>query len=246
MEKLKPLKEKEKKIAILDFDGTLSRGYISMDFLNYIYEKGAFLEGEYKNQIKMFREIKKGKLNYEKWCNEWGVSWARGMKNQEEEVIKSYAKEFFYNFKKNIYLASYELTSLLIKKNYSLNCLSIGASEVINIAAEELKIKDSLSTKLEIIKGIYTGSLLTNIHIPGNKEKVLQKIIASKGINLEKSIGFGDSESDICFLEMVENPILLNPKEKIKDYGQKRGWKIINTSELKKGEIGSILEYLFR
>ena len=230
-----------KKIAIFDFDGTLSKGYISMKFLEYLHKKNTFSVAEYKNQIKMLREVKSGKLSYEDWCLEWGISWANGLKGQKKETINQYAKEFFKKFKRNIYPASYKIINLLKKRGYYTICLSVGAGEVISLACNGLGIDEEISTRLEIKNGKYAGKILTKVHIPGEKRGEVMRILKRKNLDKRASYGFGDSESDICFLELVENPFLLNASDKIKNIGKERGWKIIGLDKIGNKQIEQIL-----
>ncbi len=58
------------RIALIDLDGTLSEGYISMDFLEYLYRNGAYDVGVYRNQMTLLDEYKQGLLSYDNWCRQ--------------------------------------------------------------------------------------------------------------------------------------------------------------------------------
>jgi len=44
---------------------------------------------------------------------------------------------------------------------------------------------------------------------------------------MRDSIGVGDTESDIGFLELVDNPIAFNPNTTLAAHAKKKGWKIV-------------------
>ncbi len=37
----------------------------------------------------------------------------------------------------------------------------------------------------------------------------------------------GDTETDISFLKMVDNPICFNPNKNLYNYAKKKGWEIV-------------------
>ena len=44
---------------------------------------------------------------------------------------------------------------------------------------------------------------------------------------MQGSIGVGDTESDIPFLEMVAKPVCFNPNQKLYRYAKRMGWKTV-------------------
>ncbi|MBU6431430.1 MAG: hypothetical protein KGJ58_04640 [Patescibacteria group bacterium] len=46
-------------------------------------------------------------------------------------------------------------------------------------------------------------------------------------MTLNNSVGVGDTEGDISFLEMVAKPICFNPNSKLYLRGKKKGWRIV-------------------
>jgi phosphoserine phosphatase len=44
---------------------------------------------------------------------------------------------------------------------------------------------------------------------------------------MKGSYGIGDTESDVKFLEVVENPIAFNPNENLRKIAEKKGWRIV-------------------
>ena len=154
---------KTNKIAFCDFDGTLSRGYISMDFLDSLVANSLYLKKSYDNHMALLDSLKEGDISYDDWCLEWGLEWARGLKDQLVSNIDNHAKEFFDVFKGNIYSSSYHVVELLKEKGYTVNSLSVGASEVIKYAAKNLGMNDVYATELEKASGKYTARSKTNL-----------------------------------------------------------------------------------
>jgi phosphoserine phosphatase len=72
----------------------------------------------------------------------------------------------------------------------------------------------------------FTGKVLY-LDLIIDKAKVLKRAIEKENLTLRDSFGVGDTESDIAFLKMVENPICFNPNKKLYQYARGKGWKII-------------------
>ncbi len=217
-----------KKLAVCDFDGTLSKGYISMEFLDHVHNKGLHNGEAYKEQMHILTEHKKGRLGYGAWCKRWGELWAEGLKGQRVDDIAKEAIDFFRKFKANTYPNAYKLMEELAEQDYHIICLSLGAFEVINLAATDLKMDETYATKPSSDRGFYTGSLSTNLHEPQGKEELLRKILRQKTFRTEASIGMGDSHTDIGFMSMLEIPIATNPSQKMKEHAQTNNWSIVD------------------
>jgi len=211
-----------KRLAISDFDGTLSKGYISMEFMDFLFHEQLYNSDVYEKQQQALKDQKSGKISYDEWCRQWGELWAEGMKGQHTMDIRAAAEDFFADFKKNIYSSSYEIINYL-KESYDVILLSVGASEVIELAAKELGIEKVISTTLEKTD-IYTGKLLTSIHLPYGKENVI------KAIEGKKYIGLGDSPGDLEFLKMVNVPIVMNPNDKMREISKELEWLCLNSN----------------
>lgn len=217
-----------KKTAFCDFDGTLCKKgtYISMDFMDHLYHANMYSNQSYVDQMKYYSQVKNGELDYEKWCELWGIEWAKGLKGNESRLMDLEARDFFHEFKKHIYPSSYFLTGYLAGKGYENMIVSVGAHEVVKLAAKKLGMSKAYSTKCEIKNGIYTGKLRTNIHLPGGKRKKILRIAREKGIDLKKCIAVGDSFSDIEMLELVGLPVAMNPSNDLLEYAKEHKWNI--------------------
>jgi len=79
----------------------------------------------------------------------------------------------------------------------------------------------------EIIDGIYNGKRLVKPTEDGKQHFVAKLLEAIPHATLTGSMGVGDTESDIPFLEMVETPIAFNPNETLGIVAEERGWRII-------------------
>ena len=60
-----------------------------------------------------------------------------------------------------------------------------------------------------------------------NKAAVVQHAVEKEGLTLKGSIGVGDTESDIPFLELVSEPICFNPNSKLFSHAKRNKWRVV-------------------
>jgi HAD superfamily phosphoserine phosphatase-like hydrolase len=218
------------KLAIFDLDGTLSRGFVSRGFLEYLNEAGACSEHAYAKQVQNLGLYEQGAVSYETWCAEWGPLWAESLKSRSVKETALHAGLFFEGFKKNIYPESFSLVKELAANDYRCVMLTMAANEVASLVANELGIKEVHATRLEVKSGMYTGSLETSLHVPGGKRQAVLELGMEH--DLRSSYGFGDSASDVEVLELVGRPVALNGSEGLRRLAESRGWMILDSSNV--------------
>jgi HAD superfamily hydrolase (TIGR01490 family) len=76
--------------------------------------------------------------------------------------------------------------------------------------------------------GLLTGKPIGKICLGDYKRELAQKLADKEYIDLKNSFAYGDNESDIPLLNLVGNPIAVQPAPKLRKLAQKNNWKIIN------------------
>ncbi|GEM_PF-2448425 len=207
--------------ALFDFDGTLSRGFISMDFLDYAHEKGLYSDKEYRHQMDILDKYKQKTMSYDDWVEEWGRSWARGLAGRKQSDLDAAARVFFESFKGNIYPEAQRIIAELRSHGYSNVMVSAGVSETADIAGRELGFDSVIATRCKIVDGVYTGELATSLHTATGKGKMVDELEAAYGA---PTFAFGDSSGDIGMLSRSRHPVCLNPNSELKAVARQKGW----------------------
>jgi phosphoserine phosphatase len=60
-----------------------------------------------------------------------------------------------------------------------------------------------------------------------NKAAIVRRAVEKENLTLEGSVGVGDTESDIPFLEMVSKPVCFNPNQKLYKTAQRLRWNVV-------------------
>jgi HAD superfamily hydrolase (TIGR01490 family) len=92
--------------------------------------------------------------------------------------------------------------------------------------AKAFQVDDLIATDPEIIDGRYTGEVAGTPCFQQGKITRLNQWLANTSHTLENSTFYSDSHNDLSLLELVTNPIAVDPDDKLKATALKRNWKI--------------------
>jgi phosphoserine phosphatase len=115
----------------------------------------------------------------------------------------------------------------LKRKNYCIIAISGSPIEVVEeYNRRHLKFDKVFGSVYELDKNdSYTGKAI--FEPTKNKGAAAKQFAAENNLNFKGSYGLGDTESDASFLELVENPIVFNPNQNLKEIAEKKKWKIM-------------------
>jgi phosphoserine phosphatase len=105
---------------------------------------------------------------------------------------------------------------------------SSSPEDYLALLAEALGIDGVIGTRAKVVDGRYTGELDgPMVHGPEKAARVAQ-LAEERGIDLARSFAYSDSVNDLPMLEMVGNPVAMNPDRKLATIARRKGWQIID------------------
>lgn len=215
-----------KKVVFSDFYGTLSKEYISGEFLDFLHRNRLYPADYYAKQMQVIDDYVNQRISYNERIKKWASLWSQGLAGQRQDLVSQAAQEFYPSFRDDIYQVSFEIMREFGSKQYCRVIISAGAYEAVAMAGTDLGADHTLATKCEVKDGVYTGRLATRLHLPEGKEEAVIDFLNTNGFSLGDTIGMGDTEQDIYILEIVATPIALNPSELFKMYAKRRHWHV--------------------
>ena len=217
-----------KKLAVFDIDGTLFRSSLLIELTNLLVKKKIFpasaykeIEGDYINWLN--RES-----GYENYIGQVVRVYEKNITGKSEKDIEKAVKEVLKNEKKKLYRYTRYLIKKLKSENYFLFAISGSPGHILTSFAKDMGFDKYLGGYYEVIDGKFTGAQPYG-NPANNKKKTLLEFLEKydNQFDLKKSVGVGDTESDISFLEMLGHPIAFNPNKKLAEHAKKNKWKII-------------------
>ena len=85
-----------------------------------------------------------------------------------------------------------------------------------------------LATTPDVVDGRFTGGFSGTPCFQEGKVKHLEAWLAESQETLANSWFYSDSHNDLPLLTRVENPVAVNPDERLKAYAEDKGWPIIS------------------
>lgn len=217
----------EQKLVISDIDGTLTKGFISADFLRWLNKKypnlinkTGFLEHE--RLLKMYSE---NKIGYIDLVPKWSQSVADSFNEKNVNELKKVGDDFFSEWKKDsIYKSTYELVELMHKKNYLFVLLSGGWDYLAKKVEKEIGADDTAAMMIKEENGIYKNILLNDVRTENGKCLEVKKYFEKYNSEKKISIGLGDSPQDTAIFSNTKKIIALNPDKELIKIAKEKGY----------------------
>jgi HAD superfamily hydrolase (TIGR01490 family) len=214
-----------KKLVIFDLDGTLVRGQSQRIFLNYLYGKGLVRTVPYVRLYLWFIMRWLGAANEPEKIMRYAFSL---MKRWRVDVMDLLVADFFQErMISAFYPGARELVERHEPETSEVMLVSNSLDRIVGRAAGHLGIKLSMGTRPESAGGRLTGRIAEAPVFGGNKKFLVKAHAESRNLTFSGSWAYGDSISDLPLLEMVENPVAVNPDRRLYHEARQREWKII-------------------
>jgi HAD superfamily hydrolase (TIGR01490 family) len=215
------------KVAVFDVDGTIFRSSLLIEVVEACIATGLFP----KNADEAYVD------EHDAWMNREGDYHAYIM--AVVECFMTHIKGVFYGDfaelaqtvvnkeQHKTYRYTRDLVKKLKKEGYFLLAISHSPKTILDMFCPDLGFDKVYGMIYEIgPSDKFTGEVTDPAFIL-NKAGVLRRAVEKSGLSLDGSIGVGDTESDISFLELVDEPICFNPNSGLYKIAKLRKWKVV-------------------
>lgn len=93
--------------------------------------------------------------------------------------------------------------------------------------AERLRIADLLGCAVELEGGVYTGRATGTLTYREGKVTRLREWLEEERESLDNAWFYSDSHNDLPLLELVANPVVVDPDRTLADHGRNRDWPLL-------------------
>lgn len=116
--------------------------------------------------------------------------------------------------------------------------ISASPVEIVAELAKALDLTGGLGTVSEVVDGVYTGKLAGPFCYGEGKAEILRHLAAERGYDLHACYSYSDSASDLPMMQLVGNPIAVNPDRPMTAVAHRRGWPVIELARTRKLVLG--------
>ncbi len=216
-----------RKVAIFDIDGTIFRSSLLIELVEVLIEKGIFhvsVRAEYEKEKVRWLD-RKG--DYDAYIMAVVKVFMRNIKGVEIDDFMDAGKIVVARYRHRTYRFTEELIADLKKKKYFILAISHSPKGILDLFCKELGFDKVYGKFYELgPTDRFTGKILDE-HLIMNKANILRRVVELEKLTLKGSIGVGDTESDMPFLELVDRPICFNPNMKLWKHAQRNGWEVM-------------------
>ena len=111
--------------------------------------------------------------------------------------------------------------------------VSAAGHGVVELLANVLDMEGGIGSRYEVAPdGTYTGELVGGLNYGELKIAPMRRFAAEHDIDLDASWAYSDSVSDLPMLELVGNPVAVNPDVELARIARERGWRTMHFEKL--------------
>ncbi|MFN3581579.1 MAG: HAD family hydrolase [Pseudomonas sp.] len=213
-------------LAIFDLDNTLLGGDSDHAWGEFIVANN-IVDGEaYKTRNDaFFNDYLAGRLDIEVYLN----FCLQLLAEHEPEQLTAWHQQFMTEWIEPMVLP--KALALIDKHRQAGDTLMIITATnrfVTGPIAERLGFDILLATECERIDGRYTGRTTDIPCFREGKVTRLERWLMENGKKLDGSYFYSDSQNDLPLLNMVDNPVAVDPDDVLRAHAQEKGWPILS------------------
>lgn len=201
-----------KKVAFIDWDGTLRKGFTINDWFSYLSKTGLINSKTQNDLMILFNKYNNAAISHDLLAHETALKVAQALKGKSMNDIEL-ATSSFVEQDSSLFSFAEEACSYFLSNGFFVYVISGAPLEVV------VHYKQLFSGKAELrclrydsAKGFYTGKILNNPGISHQKEKIIREFI-SRLKNKPIIISMGNSESDMPLFNTADFAIVVDGKE---------------------------------
>jgi phosphoserine phosphatase len=205
--------KKMKKIAILDWDGTLRRGFTIADWCKYLCGRGLLRLVVLEQLGTQFEAYSTGTMSHDELAFASAEIVANGLRGLSVEEVAAATKGFIDTDQGSIFRFGIDALSNLAQLGYSAYLVSGAPGSVVKSYTFPVELPLDFHC-LEFISasGIYTGGLVSNPGISSIKKTIVDDIMS----HIEKGrfvVAVGNSESDLPLFQYADVGLVIDNKD---------------------------------
>jgi HAD superfamily hydrolase (TIGR01490 family) len=212
-------------LAVFDVDGTLFRRGLLPALTRRLVNEEVFPERVREELSEDYYAWVERRGSYEIYDELVVQLFLRELKGASVAELRRCAKVEVEAHGRRLHIYTRDLAQRLKQAGYYLIAISGSPTDVLETFLNPLGFDRAWGTVLGQEEGRYTGQLL---HHPfSDKRGVLKGFLEEASLNLDRSVGVGDTLSDVGFLELVQTPIVFNPNRRLFDVARQQDWPIV-------------------
>jgi HAD superfamily hydrolase (TIGR01490 family) len=219
--------KKKKKVAIFDIDGTIFRSSLFLELVDTLIEDGIFPQQMTRLYDKQYKRWLDRKGSYDDYIMAVVHAYLKHIKGVAYKDFARASERVVYLRKDRVYRYTRDLVKDLRKRGYYMLAISQSPRTILEGFCKNMGFHKVYGRIYETgPEGRFTGEI-GDLHLIANKSNIVRRAVEKENLTLKGSVGVGDTEDDIPFLELVEKPICFNPTKELYRHARRNKWKVV-------------------
>ena len=197
-----------KRIAIIDWDGTIRSDFTIRSWVRYLTDIGVVPNNSVQEIELPFALYKDRSISQDELAERSATIYAKQLYGLPQKKIINHTRDFIQKDRMHLFQSGRELLSYFHKHKIAVTVVSGAPAEVLTAYRDFLPIEATYGLKLEITNGLYTGQIASNPGISRVKEVLVQELTRSP--ILQVVVAMGNSASDYPLLRVAPINIIVN------------------------------------
>ena len=238
-------RKKPNRAAFFDVAGTLTLLPMFVPFSRVLARKKLFSEDAQRDVEKAYADYVKGKISENEYVPLFKKIQARGFKGVRREALQREANAYFKAGRFRLRPFAKPLVALLKRRGYKVVLISGSLTEEIAPIGVWLGADAVFAQDLEADSaGRYTGRYVFVSATPQAKAKIAREYAEKNGVDLKKSLAFGDMFLDEGMMKIVGQAVALNAQPDFHAKAKTRKWFVVTQRENVVRRVGALLDSL--
>ncbi|WP_025025935.1 HAD family hydrolase [Caldalkalibacillus mannanilyticus] len=219
------------KVAIFDFDGTLFPEETFPLMMNHLKNHPVHNK-RYKRfmvrALPVYAAYKCKLYPEQKMKGQLMQSYLSSFGDTSQHVIEEFFHEMGEGIRKNLSKAVLERQEQHKKEGYYTMLVSGAFEPLLHSVTKNLTFDSIIGTGIPFNQNkLDRRSKVIHIHGKRKTEKIYEQL-GNRDIDWDNSFCYGDSYSDLDVLQLVGNPVAVNPDPRLLKIAQEQRWNVVN------------------
>lgn len=221
-----------RRIAVLDMDGTLFPGILGMEFVACLAARGLSDPRHVEEITLVARRYEDGELDLVTATAIVYERYAASLEGQARHQVQRVARECWAGVKGRLFSFSRRLVEDLAELGISSMLISGSPDEVIQAAAQDLRIPYARGAIAGTRGGRYTGELVSTPGVRGGKSAAIAELAHGIGVAPECVFALGNSINDAEVFRRSVHSVAFEPDAELMALAAANDWLIADRSSL--------------
>jgi HAD superfamily hydrolase (TIGR01490 family) len=149
------------------------------------------------------------------------------IKGHRATELEELAEEIFdEGMAHRIWPGTHALAQLHLDQGQRVWLVTAAPIEIARIIAGRLGLTGALGTVSEQVDGVYTGRLVGEMLHGQAKAEAVAALAERESLDLGRCSAYSDSYNDLPMLNLVGDPVVINPDNRLRDHARASGWRV--------------------